>query len=144
MRVSFDSFVFDSDARQVIREGAPVAITPKAFQLLDLLIHHRTRAVSKAEIHEALWPKSFASDASLSNLVAELRAALGDDAHAPRFLRTVRRFGYAFTGDAAASESSRTARQPPRLIWETREIQLAPGETLLGRDEDVRIWIDDA
>jgi len=144
MRARFAGFVFDSDTRQVFRGEAPVAISPKAFELLDLLIRNRPRALSKTEIHDQLWPKTFVSDASLSNLVAELRAVFEDDAEQPRLLRTVRRFGYAFIGDPLSPRNGSRSGPLQRLVWEAREIPLPAGETLFGRDDDVRVWIDDA
>jgi len=144
MRLNFAGFAFDSDTREVFRNDAAVPVSPKAFELLELLIRSRPRAVSKEEIHEQLWPKTFVSDASLSNLVAELRAAFGDDARRPAILRTVQRFGYAFIAEAYAPR--RESRRDPafRLVWETREIGVPAGETLFGRDDDAAIWIDDA
>jgi DNA-binding winged helix-turn-helix (wHTH) protein len=144
MRTSFAGFVVDSDTRQVFRGEQPVPISPKAFELLELLIRHRPRALSKSQIHDRLWPKVFVSDASLSNLVAELRSVFEDDARKPRLLRTVQRFGYAFIGDAVSP--GRVARPGPshRLVWEAREIPLPAGDTLFGRDQDAGVWIDDA
>ena len=145
MRATFAGFVFDSDTRQVCRGSEPIPLSPKAFEFLDLLIRNRPRALSKEEIHDHLWPKTFVSDASLSNLVAELRAALEDDAQHPRLLRTVRRFGYAFIGDVAtAPRDMRPTGPHQRLVWESREIPLPPGETIFGRDDEARVWIDDA
>lgn len=144
MRLNFAGFAFDSDTREVFRNDTAVPVSPKAFELLELLIRNRPRAVSKEEIHEQLWPKTFVSDASLSNLVAELRAAFGDDARRPAILRTVQRFGYAFIAEAHARR--RESRRDPafRLVWETREIGVPAGETLFGRDDDAAIWVDDA
>ena len=51
-------------------------------------------------LQQRLWPDTFVAEANLSNLVAEIRAALGDQARAPLFIRTVHGFGYAFCGDA--------------------------------------------
>jgi DNA-binding winged helix-turn-helix (wHTH) protein len=145
MRLASGDWIFDSDTREVIRKGAAVALSPKAFDLLGLLIRRRPKAVSKADIHEHLWPGTFVSAANLANLVAELRAALGDDARAPRILRTVPRFGYAFAADA--SEKAPAPSPAPltcRLVWGPREIALDPGENLIGRDRDSVVWIDDA
>ena len=75
-------------------------VSPKAFALLEALIKVRPKAVSKDELHSCLWPETFVSDANLPNLVAELRESLGDDAHEPRIIRTVQRYGYAFRADA--------------------------------------------
>jgi len=145
MRLASGDWIFDSDTREVIRKGAAVSLSPKAFDLLNLLIRRRPKAVSKADIHERLWPGTFVSAANLANLVAELRAALGDDARASRILRTVPRFGYAFA--ANASEKTPAVRPAPftcRLVWGPREIALDPGENLIGRERDAVVWIDDA
>ena len=148
MRLASSDWIFDSDTREVIQKGAAVPLSPKAFDLLELLIRRRPKAVSKADIHEHLWPDTFVSPANLANLVGELRAALGDDARAPRILRTVPRFGYAFAADAAAAPEKAPARSPApftcRLVWGPREIALDPGENLIGRDRDSVVWIDDA
>ncbi len=148
MRLFVSDWMFDSDTREVIRKGAAVSLSPKAFDLLELLIRRRPKAVSKAEIHEHLWPGTFVSPSNLANLIGELRAALGDDARAPRILRTVPRFGYAFAADAAAVPEKASARSAApftcRLLWGPREIALDPGENLIGRDRDSVVWIDDA
>jgi DNA-binding winged helix-turn-helix (wHTH) protein len=146
VRVTFADCIFDLDTHEVFRKGQLVALSPKAFELLELLVRERPKALSKEKIHEHLWPEVFVSDASLSNLIAELRAALGDEAQKPRILRTVRRFGYAF--QAQARETSAAKGSPPRsafrLVWELREIELRPGENFFGRDQDAAVWIDDA
>ena len=141
MRLGFADCVFDSDTHEVSRAGRALALSPKAFELLELLIRERPKALSKERIHQHLWPKVFVSDASLSNLVAELRAALGDDAQKPRILRTVHRFGYAFSAEArrAALRSTRAYR----LIWERREIDLVEGDNVFGREHEAAIWVDD-
>ena len=99
MRLGFADSVFDLETREVLRAGKVVALSPKAFQLLEILIRGRPKAISKAAIHELLWPSTFVGDANLANLVADLRAGLGDDARKPRIIRTVQRFGYAFRAE---------------------------------------------
>jgi DNA-binding winged helix-turn-helix (wHTH) protein len=143
MRLQFGDFVFDSDTREVTRSGTAVAMSPKAFQLLEILITERPKAISKAALHERLWPDTFVSDANLANLVADLRLALGDDAKHPRVIRTVQRFGYAFQAEARpASDPAGRAPSAFRLVWADREIPLAEGENVLGRDSDAAAWID--
>ena len=100
MRVRFGDCVLDSDTRQLFVGRQEVHLQPKAFQFLDLLLQNRPKAVSKDEIHEKLWPGTFVSDGTLTSLLAEVREAIGDDAHEPRFVRTLHRFGYAFSGTA--------------------------------------------
>ena len=84
--------------RVLTRNGHPVPLQPKTFELLLLMVRSPGRAFSKEELMKALWPDTFASETNLANLVVEIRSALGDDAHASRVVRTVPRFGYAFTG----------------------------------------------
>jgi DNA-binding winged helix-turn-helix (wHTH) protein len=148
MRVRFGSFVLDSCARQLQRAGHPVHLTPKALELMELLVERRPDAVSKAEIHDRLWPDIFVADVNLPVLVHEVREALQDDPHEPAFLRTVTRFGYAFCGTARPEpETPEWAARCPneyRLVWGVREIALQPGDNLLGRTHNTTIWVDHA
>ncbi len=148
MRLTFSGCVFDSGTRQVTGRGGDVLpISPKAFQLLEALIAVRPNAVSKEDLHAMLWPGTFVADANLPNLVGELRAGLGDDSKNPHIIRTVQRFGYAFSARAKAvgeSHASRSARGIScRLLWDGLEVRLEPGENILGRDAEATAWIDD-
>ncbi|HSD65113.1 MAG TPA: winged helix-turn-helix domain-containing protein, partial [Vicinamibacteria bacterium] len=96
MKVRFGGFLLDTDSRQLFRERTEVHLQPKTFDLLDLLVRTRPKALSKSHIRGQLWPDTVVGEASLTVAVAELRAALGDDAREPRFVRTVYGFGYAF------------------------------------------------
>ena len=148
MRLRFGDCVFDAETREVFRNEEPLSISPKAFALLELLIECRPGAVSKADIHEKLWPGIHVSEANLPNLVVELRSALGDDARHPQIIRTVARFGYAFSADARPDRRRGAAeggvpRFVYRLVWGRREIALDPGENLIGREREAVVWIDD-
>jgi DNA-binding winged helix-turn-helix (wHTH) protein len=148
MKLRFGDCVFDADARQLLRAERSVAVSPKAFELLGLLIAARPAAVSKTEIHARLWPDVHVSDANLPNLVGKLRAALGEKARRPRIIRTVPRFGYAFCSPARIerpkNEVAPGGSGPVyHLVWGTREIALQPGENLIGRGAEAAIWIDD-
>lgn len=98
MRLLFGDCTFDADARTLQCRGESVRISGKAFQLLELLLAARPNPIPKQDLFAKLWPDTFVSEANLAGLVKELRAAIGDDARAPRFIRTVHRFGYAFSG----------------------------------------------
>ena len=147
MRVRFGECVLDSDTRQLSVRGEAVHLSPKAFQFLELLLESRPKALSKSEIHERLWPGTFVSDGTLASLLVEVRSAIGDSARESRFVRTVHRFGYAFSGSAQnlRGSVSKVGDQKAvyRLIWGNREIALGLGENLLGRDEGAIVWIDD-
>jgi DNA-binding winged helix-turn-helix (wHTH) protein len=144
---AFGDFRLDSGGRRLLRRGGYVHLSRKAYELLAFLIDSRPRALSKAELQERLWPKSFVVEANLSNLVAELRAALGDDPRHPRFIRTLHGFGYAFSDAAVPLESAET---PPRsagrllcwLDWGERRVQVDDGEHLIGRDRTSILTID--
>jgi DNA-binding winged helix-turn-helix (wHTH) protein len=149
----FGDFELDPGRRLLFRHGSATPLSPKAFQLLDLLLDRRPEAVSKTELLETLWPKTFVSDASLHNLVAEIRAALDDNPRTPRFIRTVPRYGYAFHGNArpALSErgepkgpalSERSESKGPRLVSRQREWPLAEGPNVVGRDRECAVCID--
>ena len=104
MPVQFGEFVLDESRRQLLRRGDPVHLSPKAFQLLSILVQEKPRALSKADLQERLWPDTFVTEGNLTTTVAELRSALGDDAREPRYIRTVHGFGYSFA--AAAKDPS--------------------------------------
>jgi DNA-binding winged helix-turn-helix (wHTH) protein len=137
----FDRFVLDTDTRQLLHEGAEVHLSPKAFELLAILLANRPRAVSKAELQERLWPTTFVEETNLAGLVAEIRRALGDSATRPLFVRTVYRFGYRFVGDTVDSGGPPTPVPGPRptLTVENREIMLLEGANVIGRAPDATI-----
>jgi DNA-binding winged helix-turn-helix (wHTH) protein len=147
MRVVFGECEFDSGQRLVFRHGRVITLSPKAFQLLELLVDRRPEAVAKTEILERLWPGTFVSDASLHNVVTEVRAALGDGPQAGRYIRTVPRFGYAFHAEARpapAQASTRIAPSGPRLVSRRREWLLSEGSNLVGRDRECAVRIHSA
>jgi DNA-binding winged helix-turn-helix (wHTH) protein len=145
MRVRFADFTLDSATRELRRGDEPVRLSPKAFELLVHLTEASPRALAKREIIELVWPATFISEATLASVVGELRSSLGDDAHEPRFVRTVYGFGYAFSAELTktATSTPRVGEQVCRLIWGAREINLAPGSNILGRGGDSVAWIDD-
>ncbi len=143
MRIRFDAFVVDGDTRQLLEDGREVRVSPKAYELLLALLGERPRVLSKDELQRRLWPDTFVAEANLSNLVAELRAALRDPPRAPRFIRTVHGFGYAFCGEAAApAQAAGDSRPPCWLEWGARRIPLVMGENVVGRDADVEVRLD--
>ncbi len=145
MTYRFDEFTLDSQTRRLLRHDTEVHVSPKAFDLLRVLVENRSRAVSKADLHERLWPSTYVLETNLAGLIAELRRALNDSADRPRYIRTVQRFGYWFIGNAHELSDREDAVKPPVkywLVWETRQIALSDGENILGRAPDAEIWID--
>ena len=110
-----------------------------------MLLERRPEAVSKAVLLDLVWPQTFVNESSVARLATELRQALGDEARAARYVRTVYAFGYAFCGDAfeePAPPRRSLAATGLRLVMGRREIALLEGENILGRDEDARAHID--
>lgn len=141
MRLRFGDVTFDGGRRLLIRGPDAVHVSPKAFQLLELLIAKRPNAVSKAEIQETLWPRTFVSETNLPALVNEVRNALGDHAKGSEFLRTVHGFGYAF--EAAVREVREAAPSEHRHVffWGSHEVELHEGGSVIGRERVADIWI---
>jgi DNA-binding winged helix-turn-helix (wHTH) protein len=131
--VRFGPFAVDVLSRQLTQHGEAVHLTPKAFDLLALLIAEAPRIVPKAELHERLWPGTFVTDATLVGVVKELRRALGDQDDSNRILRTVHRVGYGFC--APIVRGPRVSRRVSHwLVLDGRRIELQSGENIIGRD----------
>jgi len=144
MRVHFGEFALDGESRQLLRGSEEQRLVPKAFELLELLLTQRPRVVSKERIRDRLWPKTFVSESTLTSLVVDLRAALGDDAKHPRYLRTVHGLGYAFCGTVVDGTGVAPGDRglQLRLVWGDRVIRLSEGENVLGRVDGAAAWID--
>jgi DNA-binding winged helix-turn-helix (wHTH) protein len=140
---SFGSYRVDLGTRQLLRDGSSVRLSPKALDLLVALLDARPRVVLKADLQERLWPDSFVAEANLSNLIAEVRAALGDNARSPQFIRTVHGYGYAFCGSASTDAPPAPDAGPQCwLAWGERRFPLHSGEHIVGRDEAADVRLD--
>ncbi len=142
MRRAFGDFVFDSGTKELLRGGAPVTMSPKAFQLLELLIESAPTAVSKSDLHDRLWPDTFVVEANLPNLIGEIRRALSDDPRQPRYVRTIHRFGYAFRAEPTDLAPAVIGSLVCRVIWTDGSAVLRNGEHIVGRDPHVSVFLD--
>lgn len=133
MQLRFGEWLFDADAHRLYRNDAALHLTPKAFDLLRILIEARPRAIPKSELRDQLWPDVIVDEANLKNLIAEIRGTLG--AEGTRVIRTVHRYGYAFTGDIEAATMA-------RLIGRDRIHPLHRGENRIGRGSDCAVVLD--
>ena len=140
MIVRFGGWTLDSDQRLITGDDDIVVhLTPKAFDLLTVLIEAAPRVVKKDELHLRLWPGVFVSDATLAGLVKEVRHAFREPDHDLSIIRTSHGVGYAF---APAMEPLPTAAGPDYwVIVGDRRVRLTPREAVLGRDaaSDVRL-----
>jgi DNA-binding winged helix-turn-helix (wHTH) protein len=139
--ICFDGFVLDRDRRLLTREGEVLHLTPKAFDLLALLVDQAPRVVTKRELHERLWKETFVSDATLVGVVKELRRVLDDRSSDRPIIRTAHRVGYAFCRSVDGS----TAAGPVLAHWvivDQRRIMLRQGENAIGRDPASTVCLD--
>ena len=147
MRTHFGPFTLDPSTRQLLEAGRAIHLSPKAFDVLQVLVEARPTVVPKADLHDRIWPGTFVVDANLSVLIGEIRRALADSAQAPRYIRTVHKVGYAFCGDTADPPAApRPAGNGSRywLAWNDRTLVLSAGENVIGRNPECGVWVDAA
>ena len=111
----FGPFRIDIAERHLMREGNTVPLTPKAFDILMVLVENQGHLLEKEDLMHRLWPETFVEETNLSNNISVLRKALGDDAGEHRYIETVPRRGYRFV--AAVEDLS---GEPTTLIVEER------------------------
>jgi DNA-binding winged helix-turn-helix (wHTH) protein len=138
VRVRFGAFRLDTDRRELSRGSESIRLTPKAFQLLQLLTEARPKAVSQKELHDTLWPDTFVDDGSLHNLIYQLRQALDDAGH--ETIRTVYGFGFSFNASGVSENASAVAQC--LLTIGDEDFTLREGENVIGRDWDAAVRID--
>jgi two-component system, OmpR family, response regulator ResD len=95
--LELDGLSIDLAGRRVVVGVREAALTPREFELLAFLAHHRGQAFTRAELMERVWRYSFSADTSTVTVhVRRLRAKVEPDPAAPRFVQTVRGVGYRF------------------------------------------------
>ena len=137
----FGPWSLDLGRRQLVGGDGNVHLTPKAFDLLALLVAEAPRVVGKSRLHERLWPGTFVSDATLVGLVKELRRALDDRDSGSPVIRTAHRVGYAWNMPVTRDVG------PAATAWhwvvvDGRSVPLAQGDQLIGRDPACSVWLD--
>lgn len=108
----FGPFTLDPGEHLLFREGEPVPITPKSFELLAALVERRGHLMTKEELLGRVWPDSFVEEANLSVKMSELRRVLGEVPGEKQFIETVPRRGYRFVADVAEVRRDEPADEP--------------------------------
>jgi DNA-binding winged helix-turn-helix (wHTH) protein len=138
----FGPFLLDEAQRMLTRSGVEVHLTPKAFDLLLVLVAEAPRVLSKNELHKRVWPGTFVSDATLVGVIKELRRALDGGDEQVSSIRTVHRVGYAF---ARSVEHERSGERTWHwVVVGGRHVALKSGENRIGRDPASTVWLDAA
>lgn len=145
MRYTFGECTLDTASREFLRRNQSVHLSPKAFDLLCILVQQRPRVVGKAELMQSLWPDTFVVEGNLPVIVAEVRDALGDREFSARAIKTHHGIGYAFTLDVKSSHQGRVATDAHFVLAVgSRRISLEPGSNEVGREPQCDIYINDA
>jgi len=121
---AFGDFELDESLYELRRDGAPIKLEPKVFDVLRYLVDHHERVVSKDELLEQLWPGEFVSESVLPRCIVAVRKALGDDPAAPRFIQTIHGRGYRFVaavrpapgGQVAVGATPGEVAEEPRVF----------------------------
>jgi DNA-binding winged helix-turn-helix (wHTH) protein len=116
---AFGEFRLDPQHRTLWLGEEPIALTPKAFEVLLLLIRHSGQIVSKDELMRAVWPDSFVEESNLTQTVFMLRKALGETPK-QRYILTSQGRGYRFAADVEEVSGNLQVRaapsaHPPRI-----------------------------
>ena len=111
--LAFGLFTLDAAERLLLKEGRVVPLTPKAFDLLAVMVRNAGRLLSKDELIKEVWPDAFVEESNLTYNVFTIRKALGE-VEADRYIETVPRRGYRFVApvtpiDAGASDLASSA-----------------------------------
>lgn len=117
-RYEFGPFVLEVGERRLLREGKPIALTDKVFELLLVLVENAGHALGKRELMARLWPDAVVEESNLTVNVSLLRKALGDSGSERRYIETLARRGYRFVADVqsvAAEGGARSTRALPAL-----------------------------
>src|SRR5215813_2087287 len=119
----FEPFVLDSRSRILLKGGATVRLTPRAFDTLLVLVQNASQVVDKEQLMKEVWPDIFVEEGSLSRNIYEVRKALGDDPAEPRYIETIPKRGYRFVAPVKMSGSETRPTGTPDVEGETTVIE---------------------
>jgi DNA-binding winged helix-turn-helix (wHTH) protein len=105
----FGPFRVNADERLLFRGSDLVPLTPKAFDMLLVLVESNGQLLTKEELMKRVWPDSFVEEANLSHNIYKLREALGDGAAGEKYIQTLPRRGYRFVARVTESAPEETA-----------------------------------
>ena len=137
----FGPFRLDPRKRRLMRDGEPVRLTPKALDLLLVLVEERGRTVEKDELLEKVWVGTVVEENNLNQNITALRKSLGDSRQDSQYIATVPGIGYRFVAevreveDGGLTQSRKGAKgEPEGLVAPVGEsVVKAPGGTRVFR-----------
>jgi len=140
-RYAFGPFRLEPEGQRLLRGGEEVALKPKVFDLLVLLVENRGRLLTKEALLEALWPRQVVEESNITQSIYELRKALADGGDAT-YVETVPRRGYRFSAEVTELGPEATGDAAAGSI---RTIAVLPFVPLAGseRDESLELGLAD-
>ncbi|HEV2669281.1 MAG TPA: AAA family ATPase, partial [Blastocatellia bacterium] len=153
--IVFAPFRLDLRNERLWLDERAIALTPKAFAVLKCLVERHSQLVTKEELLNVVWPKTYVTDAAVKVCIGELRKALGDDAKRPRFIETAHRRGYRFIGPITEERGEKRKVMPSYTTSATASgrfsvplrLRLSPPTGLVGREANItrlRGWLERA
>jgi predicted ATPase/DNA-binding winged helix-turn-helix (wHTH) protein len=136
--IDFGSFRLSPSTRLLTRNGTPVHLGDRALDILIALVERRGQVVSKKELFEIVWPKTFVEESNLRVNVAVLRKALGEGQPGARFITNIPGRGYAFIAEVQRSGVPEADVAPSASsMGDGRSNLPAALNPIVGRDEIV-------
>ena len=150
----FGPFHLDTSERLLLRGGARVPLTEKAFDTLLALVRRGGRLASKEELMAEVWPDAFVEENNLDKSISAIRQALGEKPSAPEYVETVRGRGYRFVAsvsevrgeDAGARQAAADAPPPAKLrargmSFNSMFVTLVAGLLAVGLGVAIYFWL---
>ena len=102
-------WIFDPHSRYLSAEAAKHRLSPKAAQVLVVLLQEPGRVSSRETLLDTVWPDQHVGEEVLTQAITELRRALGDDFRQPKYLETIHKAGYRLLLDPDSEDSAGSA-----------------------------------
>lgn len=134
LRYHFDGVVVDAGAHTICRDDAPLALEPKAFAVLLLLLRHPGELLGRDQLLDAVWGHRHVTPGVLTRAIAQLRHVLGDDPHHPRYIQTQHALGYRFVGELRDPDQAPACLAPPRAADDDADRAVGAGGPASGKD----------
>jgi len=131
---------------RISQDGRLVRLRPRAMDVLTTLALAAGKLVSKRDLIDDVWRTEFVSDHALTQVIAELRAALGDDAGNPTFIENIPRRGYRLVATVTpvvdSVVSNNGVSMPFKLETDDGNFSLSQGQNVIGRTDEADICLD--
>jgi DNA-binding winged helix-turn-helix (wHTH) protein/tetratricopeptide (TPR) repeat protein len=126
----FGSFRLDPIERTLLRDGEPVALVPKSFDVLLVLVQKSGKLLDKDFLMRSVWPDATVEENSLARAIVDIRRALGEGPKDNRFIATIARRGYRFVSTVTSSRTPTESTIPLTFAGDPRSVVDGKATTL--------------